>query len=327
MIKQQILEVINKYSRFLISSHIHPEGDAIGSQLAMASLLRGMGKSVRMINSDPVPKNLAFLPGIENIENRLKQDEERIRFEAAVILDCAGLSRIGKVQDMIQDEYIINIDHHVSNDRFGNINWTDNKYSSAGEMVYGLFKSSNVELDTESALCLYVAIMTDTGSFRHKNTTSRTHQVVADLLNYDLDPPEIYERIYETKSFATMKLLGEVLSNLQQSRDGKVVWCTVTNEMLRRYELDPESTEDFIGMIRMTEGAEVIAFLRELPGEKNIKVSLRSKTDIDVNEIAKAFGGGGHPRASGCVIETDMAGAEKQLIRQIKLAVNRRAGA
>ncbi|MBU2063348.1 MAG: bifunctional oligoribonuclease/PAP phosphatase NrnA [Candidatus Omnitrophica bacterium] len=324
MIRQQILKIIASHNRFLIAGHIHPEGDSIGSQLALANLLGKMGKSVRIINADNVPKNLKFLPGQGRIETGLDFRKEQIEFDAAIVLDSPVLERIGKVRELIKNAYIINIDHHVSNERFGHINWTDHKASAAGEMVYGLYKSSSVPIDVQTALCLYVAIMTDTGSFRYSNTTPATHRIVAELLNFDINPAQIYEFIYETKSFEALKMLGEALENLNRSRDGKIVWFKVTKKMLKKYNLPLESTESFIDVVRMIEGSEVAVFFRELESGVGIKVSLRSKCRIDVNKIAKSFGGGGHSLASGCVIEKKMETAEKLLVKEIKKAIKKR---
>jgi len=320
MIKKRILKIIKKHKRFLISGHIHPEGDSIGSQLALANLLKAMGKSVRIINKDAVPGNLMFLPGCKQIERYTKAKNDKVRFDVAVILDCTGLERTGSVARLIKNEYIINIDHHISNENFGNVNWIDHQASAAGEMIYNLFKASNVKLDNNSALCLYVAIMTDTGSFRYSNTTSATHRIIAELLKYKINPTRAYEYIYETKSFATMKMLGEALDNLRRSKDGRIVWFKVTDKMLKKYKLLPEDTENFIDVVRMIEGADVAAFLRELDCG-GIKVSLRSKGKTDVNKIAGVFGGGGHKLASGCLIEKKMSMAEELLIKQIKKAI------
>jgi phosphoesterase RecJ-like protein len=322
MIQRQILDQLKKFSSFLVVAHIHPEGDSIGSQLAMANLLKSMGKKVRIVNSDNVPKNLLFLPGSDQVMTLKDIKQEEIEFDSAVVLDCPTLDRIGDVRQLLENLFIISIDHHVSNENFGDINWTDAHASSAGEMVYELFKKSQIDIDDESALCLYVAIMTDTGSFRYSNTTVDTHQIIADLLKSGINPTKVYETIYETKPFEVMKLLAEVLMNLKRSDDGKCVWFKVTDQMLSRNNLKAEATEDFIAFVRMVEGAEVVAFLREL-SENKVKVSLRSKTDIDVNQIASVFGGGGHRAASGCVIENSIEQAEKLLIEQINIAIKK----
>jgi len=323
MIKQQILDILKKHQRFLIAAHIHPEGDAIGSQLAMAHLLKKMGKTVRIVNADAVPYNLGFLPDAALIENCRAVAPETLNFDAALILDCPVLERVGAVQNLLNNALIVNIDHHISNNDFGAVNWVDAKASSTGEMIYKLFKNSATPLDPASALYLYVAIMTDTGSFHYSNTTSATHHIAAELLSYDINPTKIYEHIYETKSFETMKLLAEVLTGLKRSRDGKYVWFKVTLDMLKKNNLTDESTEDFIDFVRMVEGAEVVAFLRETRSRHIVKVSLRSKSAIDVNAIAKHFGGGGHYAASGCVIEKTIDEAEKLLVSRIRAAMRK----
>ena len=325
MITKQICESIKKNKRFLVAGHISPEGDCIGSQLAMANLLKLMGKEVRIINQDCVPKNILFMPGVEHVQQMVSLGNKKLDFDAAIILDSPTLDRIGDVKKIIEGKYIINIDHHVSNLKFGDINWIAEHCSSAGEMVFELFKACHIAIDDASALCLYTAIMTDTGSFRYTNTTARTHQIAADLLLYNINPQQVYEQVYETKSFSTFKLLAEVLANLKKTEDSKFVWCSVTNEMITRNGLSADCCEDFIAFVRMIEGAQVAAFLREMDDKTKVKVSFRSKTDIDVNEIAKTFGGGGHKAASGCVIEKGLDDAEELLVSVVSKAIKKAA--
>ena len=323
MIIKQILDVIKKHKRFLIAAHINPEGDAIGSQLAMANLLKMLDKEVRIINEHRVPKNIMFMPGVENVELFKDLGNKEVEYEVAIILDSPTLERIGDVKQLLNEKYIINIDHHVSNREFGDINWVDPHCSSVGEMIFDLFKSCGTAVDDKSALCIYVAIMTDTGSFRYSNTSARTHQIAADLLFHNIDPKQVYENVYETKSFNTFKLLAEVLANLKRTDDTKFVWFRVTNEMLSRNKLTADCCEDFIAFVRMIEGAEVVASLREMDDKSGVKVSFRSKTDIDVNEIAKKFGGGGHKAASGCSIEKNMDEAEQMLVSEVEEAIKK----
>ncbi|MCG2712236.1 MAG: bifunctional oligoribonuclease/PAP phosphatase NrnA [Candidatus Omnitrophica bacterium] len=326
MIRKQILDVIKKHKRFLIAGHVNPEGDAIGSQLAMANLLKMLDKKVRIINTDGVPKNIMFIPGAKSVELFRDLKNEKVEYEVAIILDSPTLDRIGDVKQLLNGKYIINIDHHVSNREFGNLNWVDPRCSSVGEMIYDLFKSSDMVIDDDSALCVYVAIMTDTGSFRYSNTTARTHQIAAELLLYDIDPKQVYEYVYETKSFNTFKLLAEVLANLKRTDDAKFIWFKVTNEMLSRNKLTADCCEDFIAFVRMIDGAEVVAFLKEMDNKSGVKVSFRSKTDIDVNKIAEKFGGGGHKAASGCVIEKSMDEAEQMLVSVVEEAIRKNKG-
>ncbi len=322
MIKKRILDIIKRHKRFLISAHINPDGDAIGSQLALANLLKAMGKTVRVINDQEVPRNLKLLPGLTQIECGLDNRQEDLKFDVAIILDSPDLSRIASIRKLLKKAYIINIDHHISNNHFGNLNWVDPKVSSVGEMVYGLYEYAHVAIKDESALSLYVAMMTDTGSFRFSNTAASTHKIIAKLLALDIKPAEVYEYIYQRKSLPTFKLLGEVLSNLQMSKDRKIVWFKVTNRMLKEKGLKSAATDDFVDFVRMIEGVEVVAFLREIDSAK-AKVSLRSKSKVDVNKIAKYFGGGGHRLASGCVIEKNLPAAEKLLLSRIKKSIGK----
>jgi len=321
MIKKQILESIEKHQKFLITTHINPDGDAIGSELAMANLLKAMGKTVQIVNSSILPQNMLWLPHADQIQNKT-DSLLNVDVDAFIVMDCPFFERIGSVKQLFKQQHIINIDHHISNDNFGDIDWIDYKASSVGEMVYELFGVSPHELDDDSALLIYVAILTDTGSFRFRNTTVRTHEIIAQLMQHKIEPANIYKDIYETKSFETLKLLAEVLANLERSDDKKFVWFKVTRQMLKKYNLPIASTDDFIDYARMIEGAEVIAFLRELDDPHKTKVSLRSKSDVDVNKIAGNFGGGGHAAASGCVIEQNIDDAVKSLGDVVKMSFN-----
>ncbi len=319
--KDEIIACLREKNSFLIAAHVHPEGDSIGSQLAMANWLESMGKTVRIINSDSVPKNLMFLNDAARIELYDDVRGQNIEFDAAIVLDCPVLDRVGAVAEVIKDKFIISIDHHVSNDGFGTVRWIDGKASSVGEMIYDLCQQAGDELDDLRALYIYVAIMTDTGSFHYSNTTVKTHQIASELLSYRVNPTQVYEYIYETKSFDALKLLADVLCDLQRTEDGKFVWFKVTNQMLSRNRLPREATDDFIDFVRMVEGSEVVAFLKELETPGQVKVSLRSKSGIDVNKVAQEFGGGGHFAASGCLLKMTMAEAEELIVAAVKKAI------
>ncbi|MCM8813599.1 MAG: bifunctional oligoribonuclease/PAP phosphatase NrnA [Candidatus Omnitrophica bacterium] len=326
MIREKIVQTIEAHQNFLIVAHVHPEGDSIASQLALAHLLRARRKTARILNADAVPNNLRFLPGWEGVERAGRSAADELNFEVVMILDCGDLERIGAVKKYIPaSALVVNIDHHISNTKFGALNWVDPHASSTGEMIYQLFKTAGVGLDDLSALYLYVAIMTDTGSFRYSNTTSATHKIAAELLHFAIDPTKVYEYIYETKAFETLKMLGEVLNDLQRSRDGKIVWFKVTRDMMRRYKLSNEHTEHFIDFVRMVEGAAVAVFFREMDEGNVIKVSFRSKAQVDVNKIAQAFGGGGHQAASGCILEGDITQIEERVLTHIRAELRQRA--
>ncbi len=316
MSANKIKTIIKKFNKFLISSHINPEGDAIGCQVALASLLRRLGKEAVMLDESPVPHVLQFMKGTENI---LKEMPANFNFQVAIILDCPDLSRVGKVSEHIApDKVVINIDHHISNENFGKHNWVDQNISSTGEMIYDLFKAFKLKIEYDEALAMYVAIMTDTGSFRYTNTTSKTHRIAAELIDKGVDPYEAFGKIYETSSLQDINLLGEALQTLKLTDDGKVAWLWVTKEMLKKTKASLEGTEGIINFARSIEGAEIAILFRETGTEDKVKVSFRSKGKVDVNKLAAFFGGGGHVTASGCTVFGKMKAVEKKVLAKVQ---------
>lgn len=314
-----IKTAIKKFDRFLITAHINPEGDSIGSQAAMASLLRKLGKTAVILNEGPVPHILQFMKGTEDI---LKEMPAKFDFQTIIILDCPDMTRIGNVAGQItKGKVIINIDHHVSNENFGKYNWVDVDRSSTGEMVFELFRTFKIKIDYDDAVAMYVAIMTDTGSFKYTNTTSRTHRIVAELIEAGVKPYDIYARIYETSSIQDTSLLGEALQTLKVTEDGKIAWLWVTKEMLKKTKASLEGTEGIINFARSIEGSEIAVLFRETGTENRVKVSFRSKGNADVNKLAASFGGGGHATASGCTVYGTMGEVEKRVLDKARGAL------
>lgn len=314
----EVIEAIKRGRRFLISAHVNLEGDSLGSQLAAKELLRGLGKEAAIIDADPVPEQYKFLPNTNEVLNKAPKN---LKFDAALILDCPTLKRIGKVSDLIsKDMVVINVDHHVSNENFGHINWVDPDASSAGEMVYKLFKETGVEMTGEAALYLYVAILTDTGSFNYENTSRLTHEIAGELLGRGLDPAAISENIYDRRSVSDIKFLALVLSTLRINKEGDVAYLEITKKMLKASAADPAKSEGFINYARSIDKAKVaIIFKEDLSGAGKIDVSFRSKgSGADVNKIAAYFGGGGHPRASGCVVEGSLAEVKRKVLAKVE---------
>src|SRR3989338_1150965 len=310
---------IKKNSKFLISSHINPEGDSIGSQIAMAILLKKLGKEAVILNESPTPHFLQFLPGAENI---LKEISVDLHFQAAIILDCPDLTRIGNVSRYIEkDTVLINIDHHVSNINFGKYNWVDLEVSSTGEMIFDLYKAFKAGIEYDEAMAMYVSIMTDTCSFRYTNTSSKTHKIAAKLIDIGIKPYEIYGKIYETSSIQDMNLLGEALRTLKVTPDGKVAWLWVTKEALKNTKASLEGTEGIINFARSIEGVDIAILFRETGTEDRIKVSFRSKGRVDVNKLASFFNGGGHVTASGCTVFGKMEEVEKKVLEKAQSMV------
>lgn len=311
-----VKQAIKKFRKFLITSHINPEGDAIGSQVAMAYLLKKLGKVSAILNDSPVPNLLRFMKGTENI---LKEMPHNFNYQAVIILDCPDLMRIGKVNEYLKkDSVIINIDHHISNINFGRFNWVDPEISSTGEMVYELFKAFKVKIDLDEATSLYASIMTDTGSFRYSNTSSKTHRIAAELIDIGVEPYEMHARIYETSSVQDTNLLGEALQTMKLTDDGKIAWLWVTKEMLKKTKASLEGTEGIINFARSIDGVEIAVLFRETGTEDRVKVSFRSKGKVDVNKLAAAFGGGGHPTASGCTVFGKIEDVEKKVLEKAK---------
>lgn len=314
---KKAIEAINKGKRFLISAHVNLEGDSIGSQLAMKGLLKAMGKTAFIIDSDPVPAHYKFLPKANEISNKI---DKKADFDTAIVLDCPTLKRTGKVAELIsRDKVIINIDHHVSNERFGDVNWVDPNASSAGELVFKLFKKTGERLTKEAALNLYIAILTDTGSFNYDNTSSLTHEIAGELLDYGLEPAVVSENVYERRSIEDIKLLGLVLSTIKVNDTGEVAYLELTNDVLKKTGADVAKSEGFVNYARSIDKVKVAVLFREEEKEEaRIHVSLRAKGTVDVNRIASYFGGGGHVRASGCIVEGSLAAVEKKVLAKIE---------
>ena len=308
--------MLKKNKKFLISSHRSLEGDAIGSQLALAELLNGMGKQAIPLSPEPIPETYRFLPGIKNIKDATKI--KIFDYDVACVVDCTDLDRIGDNRKFLDyNRPLINIDHHISNTYFGAINWVEPKMSSTGEQIYHLFKEAKINISKNAALYIYVAILTDTGSFRYANTTANTHRIAAELIEKGLDPTYIYRRIYEGAHRSRLALLSTVLSTLDLTRDGKIAWVKVTKDMLKKHKTGMRATEDFINFPRSIKGVKIAIAFRQV-GKYVIKVSFRSNEGVDICKLAKLFGGGGHPSASACTLLMNMPEAEQAVLSKAK---------
>lgn len=310
---------IRRHKRFLISVHTNPEGDALGSELALYYLLKKLGKEAFIINEDPLSPEYSFFPGKENLKI-YKPALKRVDFDCMVILDCTDLNRIGQVQKLYREHKpILNIDHHISNKKFGAVNWVEPRASSASELVFYLYKEMDVSLDEDSALLLYTGILTDTGSFRYSNTTGATHKVAAELLRFNLKANQIYKNIYENIPFSDIQILTKTLSRIHRAYAGKIVWVEVEAKLLRHKKLSFDLTDYILGFVRAIKDTEVaILFKENLGARGEIRVNLRSTGLADVNKIAQAFGGGGHKAASGCTIRGKLADVRKKVIAEIR---------
>ncbi|MBI5206766.1 MAG: bifunctional oligoribonuclease/PAP phosphatase NrnA [Candidatus Firestonebacteria bacterium] len=316
----EIAKVIKENKKFVISSHINPDGDSSGSQLAMYSILKKMKKDVEIIDTDPIPRIYKFLPFSEK---KIIKYDKNFDFDVAIILDCGNIDRLGNILvDIKKIKNIINIDHHFSNTNFGSLNYVDGKASSTGEMIFRFAKYLNLHIDHGTAKCLYVAIMTDTGNFKFENTTSEAFGSVAELISYGLHPGEISKKIFENYTLNSMHLLGLSLETLKKYAHGKVAYMFVTKEMFKATSTKSEDTEGFVNHTRAIEGVDMGVFFRETENG-TVKVSMRSKQLVDTNKIASYFGGGGHARASGCDIRGDLETVTKKVLNKIEEELER----
>ena len=320
---RKVVDCVRRHKKFLITTHANPEGDALGSELAFYGLLRKMGKGAVIINEDPVPAEYAFLPGIQNIQ-LYREDLRDIKFDCFVILDCSDLDRCKRVCRLYaKDSPALNIDHHISNRGFGTVNWVEPHASSCSEMVFKLYKGLHVPFDKTTALLLYVGIFTDTGSFRYSNTTYFTHKMASELLKFNLDVNKLYNNVYGNIPISDIRLLLKILPMLKIEPGGRIAWFQIKQEMLRNKKLSFDLSENLLSFARLIKDIEAVALFKENLGVKDeIRVNLRSQGKVDVNEVAKFFGGGGHKTASGATIKGKLEDVRKMVLAEIRKALS-----
>lgn len=308
-----ILEVIGRGERFLVCSHSRPDGDAVGSMLAMGILLEQLGKRADLLSADRVPVVYRALPGVERIQKALRVHGP---YDAVILLECDGLERT-RLQGL-EKLYQINIDHHASGVEFADLNWIDHEAACVGEMVYRLFKAAGVALTPEAANCIYTTVLTDTGGFIYGGTRASTFELARELTLAGADPIRIAQQVYFSTPMSKLLLLGAALKNLQ--REGRLAWLWVTHEDMVRSCAVEEDCEGIVNYALSISEVEAAVFLRELE-EKRIRVSLRSKGRINVAAIAERLDGGGHENAAGCTLDGPLARAKEQIIRELKEAL------
>lgn len=307
-----VLNSIRQRQRFLLTSHARPDGDAVGSLLALWMMLNAMGKQAQMQLADPVPLIYSTLPSAEQIRNasRLVNGFDP---DAVIFLECDSIER-SRLQG-VDEKFLINIDHHTSGTPFAGVNWIDTRARAVAEMVYRLALAANVAVNAEMATCLYTALLSDTGSFCYEGTGADTFALAKDLVELGANPARIAEDLYFSNPLTKMRLLGAALTTLQ--RDGRVAWLWITHDDMVRLGA---SYEDSLGIVNYAigiSGVEVAIFLREMP-DRRIRVSLRSKGAIRVAPVAEQFGGGGHENASGCNLDGPIDAAIGRILSEVR---------
>lgn len=316
---EEIGDAIKMAERVLLCGHVMPDGDCLGSVLALGLTLEKLGKKVTMAGPDPVPEKYRFLPGSDRF---VVGDPPKSQYDTFIILDCSVPERLGKgYQELLSKNMVlINIDHHAGSIPFGDYQYTDTKAAAVGEIIFDLLNVMKVNLTIEAAINLYTAIITDTGSFQYDNTTPGTHRRAAMILEMGIPAAQINIHLYEEKPVVTLNILGAALNTLSISPCGKVCWMTITRETLRKVGALDEHTDGLVNYARSVKGVQVGILFREIM-EDLYKVSFRSKSVVDVNQLATPFGGGGHLRAAGCVLQGDLKKIQEEIITAAILAV------
>ncbi len=292
----EIVDLLLNARKVVLTTHIFPDGDALGSQLGLGHALEAMGKEVYFYCEEPASYLLDFLPGCEKLIPFFPDDHD---FDCAVSLDCGDIRRLGnQAQALVEFKPFIVIDHHAGHQEFGDLRWIDPHRSSTGEMVFDLIRLIGGRITKDCAYCLYTAILTDTGSFRYESTTPHTMRVAADLMEYGISIPEICGHIYDSYSKNRLQLLQKVLASLELFSDDKIAIIRVTQELFAETQTTGADTELFINFPRSLQTVKVAVFLKETP-DNLIGVSMRAKGDVDVAKVARDFGGGGHVNAAG----------------------------
>ena len=306
----EVLKQIEQRERFVLSSHARPDGDAVGSTLACAEILRQMGKRAEVVLRDGVPRVYQQLPFAGSV---VQSDHVNGDHDAAILLECDNLQRTRL--DGLEKYFLINIDHHKSGRNFAHLNWIDSSAVATGELVYTLAKAAGVRISPEIATCLYTAVLTDTGAFMFEGTNAHTFELARELVLAGADPAKCARQIYFGHSTAKMRLLGAALSALQ--REGQLAWIWVTQEQMERVAAREEDCEGLVNYALAIGDVEVAVFFRELP-DGRFRVSLRSKGRLDVAKIAEEFGGGGHACASGCSVDGPLHAAVENVLAKIR---------
>jgi phosphoesterase RecJ-like protein len=318
-VQAHIRDAITAAEKILVVSHVGPDGDSLGTQLAVARYLRLLSKEVFLVRDSEVPSKYRFLPGISEIPHidNLPAD---FKVDTAVILECPTITRAGSVHKQIDDEVnTINIDHHIDNSFYGNINWIDSDSSSVGEMIYEYFQWVGYRIDSQTAELLYTAILTDTGRFRYESTSPRTMTIAGELIAAGANPRRICDEVYFGIPLSTMKLTGKVLSGIEFLHEGKIAVLQMTTVMLKESGADQSESDGLVDFTMRSAGVLAGVLLKEVDNQIT-KVSLRSSNGINVSQLAAKYGGGGHAKAAGCTLKMPLASAREEIIIQLKKA-------
>jgi bifunctional oligoribonuclease and PAP phosphatase NrnA len=314
---QQVLEIIRSRDRFAITSHVRPDGDALGSELALLLTLESIGKKAEVINRDAIPERYRTLPGAEGVRITDRLEET---YGAVFVLECGSLDRTGL--EGFDSQFVVNIDHHHSTGAYASVNWIDEDACAVGEMIYRIVKALGVSMTPEIATNIYTAIVTDTGSFQFACTTAETFRMAADLAESGADVAGIARNVFYSNPITKVNSMMVMLNRMTLECGGRVVWTAVTREDMIRHNCMEDDVEGLVNFPLTISSVDVAVFLRELE-DGTFRVSLRSKNSIDVCDIAREFGGGGHRNASGCTLAGPLSAAKRLLLSKISCGIDR----
>lgn len=324
MLFKEIIEEIQKAKRIGLSFHVSPDGDAIGSTLTLLNTLRCLGKDSYIISRDVISDNLSFLSFSEEINGDVLEPDKET--DLVIILDCGNIERISADLSSYNGK-VINIDHHVSNEQYGDVNYVDSTSAATGEISYLLSKELGIDFSNRNketlaiGTAVYVSIVTDTGGFRHSNVTKRTHAIAAELIELGVENSRVHSNLFENKPFNKVKLMGCVLSNIELVLNNKVAVLEIPKGMLDEFNISNVDTSDIISVGLGIKGVEVAVLLKEV--EDGVKASLRSKNDVDVRKVAEVYGGGGHIKAAGVMQKgVNLSKAKDNLLNSLKEEIN-----
>jgi phosphoesterase RecJ-like protein len=318
--RAQIVDAIRARQRFVIASHTRPDGDAVGSSLAMAYALRSLGKTARVVSRDAAPPPMLVFPGVPEIEITERVDDPG---DAVIVMECGDINRTGVAG--LDAGFVINIDHHPGNTMYGALNWFDLSAAACGEMVFDLIRALGVPLTSEIATHVYIAILTDTGSFHYSNITPRTFDICRQCMEAGVNPPSVARSLFDNNNLGRLKLFGAVLSRMQLDPTRRIATLFVDKQLARESGGTYEDTEGLINLPLTVKEILAVAFFKE-NGPGDWRVSMRSKGDIDINAIAKEFGGGGHKNASGCSVTGDRLALTAMFEEKLTLAIDKASG-
>jgi phosphoesterase RecJ-like protein len=293
---KKIWKKIEEADNIVLVSHINPDGDALGSSLSLYPILKKMGKKVSVFNATKdLPSYLDFLPNFDKVVNKLPN-----KIDLMISFDCGSFDRLGIEK---RPDFLINIDHHISNTNYGDINLIKPNYASTSQVVYDILKENGIEILKESAICIYTALVTDTGNFQYESVNDKVFEVAADLVRCGVKPDFISKMLYQRDRLSRLRLLAKAYDTIELCCEGKVAFVEVTKEMLEITGAIKEDTDTIVNSVRAIATVEIACMLRE--DEEGIKISLRSKNYADVSKIAVKYGGGGHIRAAGATIKDE----------------------